>query len=51
MLSLKQKKLETDKYAEEAKNLREKESKLESELSRLRNHLIQVCNCWVVMFF
>nr|XP_039262104.1 thyroid receptor-interacting protein 11-like [Styela clava] len=42
MLSLKQRKLESDKYSEEARALREKETKLESELSRLRNHLIQV---------
>lgn len=43
MLSLKQKKMEADKSAEEARNARAKEEKLQSELERLRNHLVQVC--------
>ena len=42
MLSLKQKQMETQRSNEEAKQLREKEAKLQMELTRLRTHLMQV---------
>nr|CAB3267251.1 thyroid receptor-interacting protein 11 [Phallusia mammillata] len=42
MLTLKQKQLEAQRANEEARSLREKESKLQSELTRLRGHLVQV---------
>lgn len=42
MLSLKQKKMEADKFAEEARNALDKEGKSKSEIERLTNHLIQV---------
>ena len=42
MLTLKQKQIETQRSSEEARQLRDKEAKLQSELTRLRSHLVQV---------
>ena len=52
MLTLKQKQLETQRANEDAQQLRDKEMKLQSELSRLRGHLVQVSvQLWVVQRF